>query len=201
MGTPFGLDFGAGLVSAQALADPPQFARARSATIHIDIARQLVTRLKYGDRTDLAPWMANWMIRAGNQLIANSDIIIPVPLHRGRYFIRRYNQSAELGRAIASKTGMPFLPDNLVRSKATEQQVGLTRNQRTENVRGAFKVPVHSQISISGRRILLIDDVLTTGATANAASKALLKAGAEQVNMLTFSQVVPGFVASTRSNS
>ena len=141
------------------------------------------------------------MFGAGKKLITESDIIIPIPLHRGRYFIRRYNQSAELGRAIAKKTGLPFLPELLVRKKATEQQVGLTRIQRTENVRGAFKVPEQSHISISGRRVLLIDDVLTTGATANAASKALLKASAEQVNVLTFSQVVPGFVASTHSNS
>ena len=200
MGRPFGLDFGAGMVSAQAIADPPIFARARSATIHIEVARQLVTRLKYADRTDLAPWMANWMIRAGKEIIKESDIVIPIPLHRGRYFTRRYNQSAELGRAIAAKTRTPFMPEALIRSKATDQQVGLTKNQRLENVRGAFKVPVQSLISVAGRRILLIDDVLTTGATANSATQALLKAGAEQVNVLTFSQVVPGFIASTRSN-
>ncbi|MEM8542244.1 MAG: double zinc ribbon domain-containing protein, partial [Pseudomonadota bacterium] len=116
MGAPFGLDFGPGMISAEAIANPPNFTRARSATIHAKIARQLVSRLKYGDRTDLAPWMADWMIRAGNELLTETDIIVPVPLHRGRYFSRRYNQAAELARAIAQKTETQFSPEALTRA-------------------------------------------------------------------------------------
>jgi ComF family protein len=201
LGTPFGLDFGPGMVSAQAIAHPPSFARARSATIHVTIARQLVSRLKYGDRTDLAPWMGDWMIRAGGELIAETDVIVPIPLHAGRYFSRRYNQAAELGRSIAQKTEIPFLPEAMLRKKATKNQVGLTRTQRLENVRGAFMVPPASEILISGKTVLLIDDVFTTGATANVASAALLKAGAAKVNLLTFSHAIPGFVETQSPNT
>lgn len=200
LGAPFGLDFGPGMVSAQAMANPPNFARARSATIHANIARQLVSRLKYGDRTDLALWMSDWMIRAGSELLSESDVIVPIPLHRGRYFARRYNQAAELGRSIAHKTEKPFFPEAIERAKATKNQVGLTRNQRLENVRSAFRVPPSSEILIAGKTVLLVDDVLTTGATANAACKALMKAGAAKINLLTFSQVVPGFVETQSPN-
>lgn len=194
LGMPFGMDFGPGMVSAETIANPPKFTRARAATIHSGIARNLVSRLKYGDRSDLAPWMADWMIRAGSELIAESDIIVAVPLHRTRYFMRRYNQAAELARAIAQKSDKPFAPESLARIKPTQQQVGLTRNQRQSNVRGAFKVPAENEIKIAGRSVLLVDDVFTTGATLNAATKALLKGGAIKVNVLTFSQVVPDFL-------
>lgn len=201
LGTPFGLDFGLGMVSAEAIANPPSFTRARSATIHANIARQLVSRLKYGDRTDLAPWMSDWMIRAGGELLAESDVIVPIPLHPGRYFARRYNQAAELGRSIAQKTKIPFSPEAILRKKATKNQVGLTRNQRLENVRSAFGVSPASEILISGKTVLIIDDVFTTGATANAACSALLKAGAAKTNLLTFSQAVPGFIETQMPNT
>lgn len=194
LGAPFGLDFGPGMVSAEAIANPPDFTRARSATIHTNIARRLVSQLKYGDRTDLARWMSDWMIRAGSELLAETEIIVPIPLHRSRYFMRRYNQSAELGRAIARKSGLPFLPQAMMRARATKKQVGLSRNQRQDNVRRAFHVRPENEILIAGKSVLVIDDVLTTGATANSACKALLNAGATNTNLLTFSQVVPGFV-------
>ncbi|MDZ7824535.1 MAG: ComF family protein [Ahrensia sp.] len=190
-GAPFSVDFGIGAISAGALANPPSYTMARSATIHTNSARKLVTRLKYGDRTDLAPWMADWMIRAGRELIPECDLIVPIPLHRMRYFARRYNQAAELGRAIAHKTNIAFAPEALTRVRATKQQVGLNERQRRDNVRGAFKVPPEAEIKIAGRTILLVDDVLTTGATANAAARQLFKAGALKVYVLTFSQVVP----------
>jgi ComF family protein len=193
-GTPFTVDFGLGAVSADAIANPPHYHAARSATIHVSIARRLVTRLKYGDRTDLAPWMADWMIRAGRDFINETDLIVPVPLHRWRYFSRRYNQSAELARAISQKTGKPHSPAALARKKSTRQQVGLNLRQRQENVRGAFIVPEEQNIQIAGRTILLVDDVLTTGATVNAAAKALQKSGAAKIYLLTFSQVVPQFI-------
>lgn len=193
-GTPFTVDFGPGAVSADAIANPPHYHAARSAAVHMTIARQLVTRLKYADRTDLAPWMADWMIRAGRDFINEADVIVPVPLHRWRYFSRRYNQSAELARSISNKTGKSFCPSALARKKPTRQQVGLNLRQRQENVRGAFTVPEQHYIDVTGRTVLLIDDVLTTGATVNAAAKALRKAGAAKTYVLTFSQVVPQFI-------
>lgn len=200
LGTPFGMDFGPSMVSAEAIANPPRFTRARAATIHVNIARQLVSRLKYGDRTDLAPWMSDWMIRAGSELLAETELIVPIPLHSRRYFSRRYNQAAELARSIAQKTNIPFAPESILRKKVTQNQVGLTRNQRLENVRNAFKIPPASEILLSGKTVLLIDDVFTTGATANAASKALLRAGAAKINLLTFSQAVPSFIETQTPN-
>lgn len=192
-GTPFSVEFGPGMTSAAAIANPPIYDAARSCTIHHGISRQLVTRLKYADRTDLAVWMAQWMVRAGSEFFPGTDLIVPVPLHRGRFYVRRFNQSAELARHISSKTCIPMEPAALMRKRATKQQVGLTQSQRRKNVSGAFLVPDEMQILVAGRSILLVDDVLTTGATANAAAKALRKADAASVNVLTFSQVVPHF--------
>lgn len=193
-GAPFAHDFGDGMVSADAIANPPVYDRARAACVHAGIARQLASNVKYADRTELAPWMARWMLRAGSELIAQSDIIVPVPLHPMRFWWRRYNQSAELARALARETRLPFEPGALVRSRSTRPQVGLNPRQRAVNVRNVFAVPPDQEIAVSGRRVLLIDDVLTTGATVNAAARALKKAGAAHVAVLTFSRVVPGTV-------
>jgi len=192
-GTPFQHEFGDNMVSAEALADPPPYRRARAAVLHDGIARQLVQRLKYGDQAELAPWMAQWMLRAGRDLVGDCDIVVPVPLHPRRYLARRYNQSAELARAIAAESGLAFEPEALARIKPTRQQVGLTATQRRANVRGAFRVRPEREIAVSGRSILLVDDVYTTGATISAAAKVLLRAGAADVDVLTFSRVIPHF--------
>jgi ComF family protein len=152
----------------------------------------MVQGLKYHDRTDLAPWMAKWMMRTGSELVADADVIVPVPLHWRRFFRRKFNQSAELGRALSRQSGVPFAPDALKRVKLTRQQVGLERREREENVRGAFRVPPEAEIAIAGRRVLLIDDVYTTGATVGAATRALRKGGAAAVDVLTFARVLPG---------
>jgi len=192
MGTPFAHDLGQGILSAEAIADPPPFARARAAVAYSGVARELAQSLKYRDRVDLARWMADWMMRAGSQLIVETDVIVPVPLHWTRFLSRRFNQSAELGRAIAAQAAKRYEPEALTRVKATRRQVGLRVEQRRSNVRAAFKVPTTSEIDISGRRVLLIDDVYTTGATVRAAAKALLRGGAAEVNVLTFARVLPG---------
>jgi len=189
-GRPFAHDFGQGAVSAEAIANPPRYARARAATIHDGLARRLVTRLKYGDRTNLAPWMAQWMVRAGKELLCEADCIVPVPLHRMRYWTRRFNQSAELARHISGQCAKPHAPDALIRAKSTRPQVGLTARARQDNVSGAFIVPDTAFSTISGRHIVLIDDVLTTGATIDAACRALIKAKAAKIDVLTFSRVV-----------
>jgi ComF family protein len=192
MGTPFAHEMGEGFLSAEAIADPPVFDRARAAVVYGGVAREMVQALKYRDRTDLAPWLAKWMARAGSELLADADLIVPVPLHRRRFFSRKFNQSAELGRALSHQSGVAFSPSVLKRVKLTRQQVGLERRERENNVRGAFRVPHEAEIDISARRILLVDDVYTTGATVGAAAKALKKGGASAVDILTFARVLPG---------
>ena len=192
MGTPFSHDMGEGFLSAEAIAKPPPFGRARAAVAYSGVARGMVQGLKYADRTDLAPWMAGWMLRAGSDLIADAEVIVPVPLHWRRFLRRRFNQSAELARAIATRTGIAFEPSAVKRVKVTRQQVGLGHNEREDNVRAAFAVPLESDILVRGRRVLLVDDVYTTGATVSSLSKCLLRAGAASVDVLTFARVLPG---------
>ncbi len=192
LGTPFSQDFGPGFLSADAIANPPRFERARSAVVYSGVARETVQALKFSDRTDLAPWMARWMIRAGADVLAGADVIVPVPLHWTRFLRRRFNQSAELARAVAAQTGKRFEPDVVKRTRATRQQVGLLSSQRRDNVRAAFRVPDEAEILIAGRRILLVDDVFTTGTTVSAVTLALKKAGASAVDVLTFARVLPG---------
>lgn len=191
MGTPFQFDPGDKFLSGEALQNPPIFDKARSAVIHDGLARHLVTQFKYGDRLDLAPAMTEWMITAGKDILSESDLIVPVPLHRWRFFKRRYNQAAELARMIANKTNLPFAPQILLRHKATRQQVGLHIKERAKNIKGAFSVPLKAQNLLKNKNILLIDDVYTTGATANAAAESLKKGGAEKVLVLTFSRALP----------
>ncbi|GEO86352.1 amidophosphoribosyltransferase [Ciceribacter naphthalenivorans] len=192
LGTPFSHDLGPGMLSAEAIAHPPVFDRLRSVAIHEGIARDLVHDLKYRDRTDLAPMMAGWMVRAAAQALEDCDMVVAVPLHRTRLFARKFNQSAELARHVARLSGRPFGPLALTRNKRTAQQVGLTANARALNVRGAFNVPEGHSPQVFGRRIVLVDDVFTTGATVSAATRALKRAGAFDVTVLTFARAVSG---------
>lgn len=192
LGLPFAHDPGEGMMSPQAIAHPPVFDRLRSVALHEGVARHLVHDLKYRDRVDLAPMMAGWMIRAASEEIATADAILAVPLHRMRMFQRMFNQSAELARHVAGQSGRSFFADALVRRKRTQQQVGLTANQRSLNVRGAFEVPDGRQDLVFGKRLVLVDDVYTTGATVSAATTALKKAGAADVTVLTFARALAG---------
>jgi ComF family protein len=190
LGTPFAVDLGEGLVSPAAIADPPVFARARAVCRFDGTARELVHRLKYGDRTDLALTMGRMMIQAGRELLPDTDVIVPVPLHRFRLWTRRFNQAAALAQVVSRGSAVPLAPLALARVKRTRQQVGLTRAQRADNLQGAFRVLPAARPQIEGRRVLLVDDVLTTGATGNAAARALLRGGARAVDILTFARVV-----------
>lgn len=190
LGTPFAVDLGDGLVSPAAIADPPVFARARAVCRFDGTARELVHRLKYGDRTDLALTMGRMMLQAGRELLPQADVIVPVPLHRFRLWTRRFNQAAALAQVVSRGSAVPLAPLALARVKRTRQQVGLTRAQRAANLEGAFKVPPAARPQIEGRHVLLVDDVLTTGATGNAAARALLRGGARSVDILTFARVV-----------
>src|SRR6185369_1834144 len=149
LGIPFVYDPGPDMLSMEAIASPPAYQRARAAVRYDDVARTLVHALKYQDRTDLAPAMGRWMARAGAELLTGADMLVPVPLHWRRAWRRRYNQSGALARIIA-------------------RQSGLSRTQRATNVQGAFQVSPDRQAEIQGRHIVLIDDVLTSGATLDA---------------------------------
>jgi ComF family protein len=191
LGTPLARDMGAGALSLEALASPPAFARARAvARFDSPAARALAHRLKYGDRLELAEPIGRWMARAGAELLAEADLIAPIPLHRLRLVARGFNQSAALAQVVSRLSGVPLEPQALTRVKATSPQVGLTRAQRADNLSGAFAVEDRLKPAVAGRNILLIDDVLTTGATANAASRALLRAGAARVDLLVFARAV-----------
>ncbi len=190
LGTPFSHDLGSGILSAEAIANPPPFDRLRSAAFHDEPIRQLVHGLKYRDRTDLAPMMAKWMLRAGDGMVERCDGILPVPLHPSRMFSRKFNQAAELARHIAQQSGKGLLPATLVRIKRTRQQVGLGAAARQENVRGAFALGPGRDNEVFGKRLVLVDDVYTTGATVAAAAKVLRKAGAADITVLTFARAL-----------
>lgn len=193
LGIPFVYDPGPGLLSMEAIAAPPAYQRARAAVRYDDTAKTLVHSLKYQDRTDLAPVMGRWMARAGQELLSEADVLVPVPLHWRRSWSRRFNQSGLLARSIENETGVPLAGDALRRVKRTQQQVGLTKSERAENVQGAFKVPPEKQAAIAGRHVVLVDDVLTSGATVDACARALLRAKARQVDVLVFARVVESF--------
>jgi ComF family protein len=190
LGIPFVYDPGPGLLSMQAIADPPAYQRARAAVRYDDVARTLVHALKYQDRTDLAPAMGRWMARAGQELLEHADALVPVPLHWRRGWSRRYNQSGALARVIGRQSGVPVAGSALRRVRPTQQQIGLSRSERETNVQGAFRVAADRQAEIQGRHIVLIDDVLTSGATIDACARALLRAKAAQVDVLVFARVV-----------
>ncbi|HET7154335.1 MAG TPA: ComF family protein [Hyphomicrobiaceae bacterium] len=192
LGIPFTYDPGPGVLSMEAIADPPAYHRARAAVRYDEIARTLVHAFKYGDRLDLAPTMGRWMANAGRALLQDADALVPVPLHWRRQWARRFNQSALLSEIVAQSSGARVSHGALKRVKATPQQVGLSQSARAQNVQGAFRVPPEGKAEVAGRRLVLVDDVLTSGATLDACARALLRAGAAQVDALVFARVVAG---------
>ena len=190
LGIPFVFDPGAGLLSMEAIANPPAYDRARAAVRYDDVAASLVHQLKYGDRLDLAPMMGRWMARAGRELLADANGVVPVPLHWRRLWARRFNQSAALAGAISDLCGVPVMHGGLKKVRATPQQVGLSKAERADNVQGVFRVPAEQKAEITGQRIVLVDDVLTSGATVDACARVLLRAGAAHVDVLVFARVV-----------
>jgi ComF family protein len=189
LGIPFVYDPGPGMLSMEAIADPPAYHRARAAVRFDEVSRALVHALKYGDRLDLSPMMGRWIYHAGRELLAGADALVPVPLHWRRLWARRFNQSAMLAAEISAQSGVPVDTGTLKRVKATVQQVGLSRAERAANVQGAFRVPKECRAAVAGRRLVLIDDVLTSGATLDGCARALLRAGAANVDALIFARV------------
>ena len=175
------------LICGACVVERPSYGRARAVFLYDDHSRQLVLKLKHGDRTDMAVHLAKWMHRSGAELISGADVIVPVPLHRLRLVSRTYNQSALLARALGEIAAKRFAADALTRAKSTASQGGLSRAQRRRNVAGAFAVSRPG--AVEGKHVLLIDDVLTSGATANACSLALFQAGARSVDVLVLARV------------
>jgi ComF family protein len=186
-GAPFEFDIGSRC--ATCLAKPRAFDAARAACLYDETSREPILKLKHADRLDLAPLFARWLLRAANRLVEEADAIAPVPLHPSRLLSRRYNQAAEIARPLSRLSGVPYLPDALVRRRATETQGGKSGSGRRRNVAGAFETPAGRAHRVAGKRILLIDDVMTTGATAEGCARALKAAGAVRVDVAVVARV------------
>lgn len=184
LGLPLPFATGEVSLSAAAIAEPPVYDRARAVGHYSGLMRRLIHDLKFHDRDDLVRLMGGWLTEAGKDLLAKADLIVPVPLTRMRLLRRRFNQAARLGQEVSRRSGVPFDAMSLLRVRTTASQVGLSRTDRVENVRGAFAVREERRGRIEDRRIILIDDVVTTGATASAATRALRLAGAASVDVL-----------------
>ena len=178
-------------VCGTCLRERPDYNRARAVFVYNDASKSLLLKLKHGDRTDAAVHLARWMQRAGADVLETCDIIVPVPLHRWRLLWRSYNQSALLANALGRIARKKVVADALVRIKPTPSQGRLDRKSRQRNVARAFAV--RRGPAIAGKRVLLVDDVLTSGATAEACTRALLAGGARQVDVLVLGRVpTPG---------
>ncbi len=189
LGIPLPYDSGAGTLSAQAVAAPPVYGRARAVARYDGVMRQLIHDFKFRDRQDARKLFGRWLAETGKILVADADVAVPIPLHRWKLLKRRFNQSAILSAELSRLTGLPNAPLALKRFRRTPPQLGLTAAQREQNVKGAFTVSPRHRATIDGRHVLLIDDVITTGATITAATTALLSAGATGVDVLSLALV------------
>ena len=178
-----------GLRCATCMARPRAFDRVRAAVLYDDASRDLILKLKRADRTDLAGLFALWLARAASDLTADADVVVPVPLHRLRLIERRFNQAAEIARPLARHAGLVYLPGALVRRRNTPSQGGRSGSGRRRNVAAAFAAPKRAWPRLAGRRVLLVDDVITTGATAEACARALKAAGAACVHLAAVARV------------
>ncbi len=184
LGIPMPYDTGGTMISAAAVAAPPDYDRARAVARYDGLMRDLIHDFKFRDTHDARALFGRWMSEAGRDLIAGCDVLVPVPLARWRLLSRRFNQSQILAAEIAKRTDKPVAPFSLLRVRTTKSQIGLSRHERRRNVAGAFAVAPGQLASVAGKAVLLIDDVVTTGATASSAARALKKAGASRVDVL-----------------
>ncbi|MCF6302699.1 MAG: ComF family protein [Devosiaceae bacterium] len=197
LGLPFDFDLGTEGLSAQAIADPPPYQRARAACVHNGVARTLISKLKFSDRPELGKFCATLMVSAGHELFEDKEngeppVLVPVPLHRRRQWQRRYNQSTQLAQALGALRGLDVEPFIVQRVKSTRPQIGLSAEQRKRNLAGAFVAQPSLVERLRGRRVVIVDDVITTGSTINALTKVLQGAGVERIDVISFSRVVIG---------
>jgi len=190
-GLPFELDPGPDTLCAACHADPPAFDEAASVLRYDDTSKKAILALKRADRLDLVPAFARWLARAGRDMLAEADLIVPVPLHRRRLWLRRFNQSALMAQRLARLAGKPADPLLLERIRPTPSQGEMpSAKARRRNVRGAFRVAPGRKDTIKGKSVLVVDDVFTTGATVSGCARALKRAGARKVTILTLARVV-----------
>jgi ComF family protein len=189
-GHPFEIEAGPAALCGPCARQHPPWRRARAVFRYDDASKPLILRFKHADRLEGGPTFARWLARAGAELLEGADLIVPVPLHRWRLLSRRYNQAAVLAVALGKLTGLAVAPDLLVRTRRTPVQGHLGRDERRRNVRGAFAVRVGRAGAVAGRHVVLIDDVLTTGATVAECAETLSRAGAAAVDVLTLGRVV-----------
>jgi ComF family protein len=189
LGLPMPFDTGGSMISAAAIADPPEYDHARAVARFDGVMRSLVHDLKFRDRHDARRLFGRWLVQAGAELLEDADVIVPVPLTRWRLWSRRFNQAAILAQEVSRLARISVEPLALQRTRRTAPQVGLTRLQRRKNVAGAFAVAADQKAKIAGARVVLIDDVITTGATARACARALKRAGAARVDVLALAMV------------
>lgn len=187
---PFEFDMGADVTCPACIAKAPNWDEARAAVIYDQGSRPLILNLKHGGHRDGLPLLSSWMARAGADLLARTDWLVPVPLHYTRLVRRGFNQAAWLAQGIGRQAGRPVSVDGLIRRRRTPPQGGKSVRQRRRNVAGAFVVRPDRCRQIEGHTITLVDDVMTTGATARACTRALKAAGAEKVNLLVLARVV-----------
>jgi ComF family protein len=177
------------LQCGRCVAKPPPFTRSLSVFVYDDKSRSFIFRLKHGKDLSLVPLLARWLYVRGRLIWSGCDVIVPVPLHWTRMAWRSFNQSALLTRGLSRLTGLPHNPSLLKRVKRTPPQGHLTVHQRADNVRHAFRVNQKHLESLQGARVVLVDDVYTTGATLTACARTLLRAGAQSVSVLTLARV------------
>jgi ComF family protein len=189
-GLPFETDVGAGAICGACAATPPSYQRARSAVVYDDASRRLILSFKRGDRTDLSVAFGQWMARAGEELLADADALVPVPLHWTRLFSRRYNQAALLADAVSRQSSVPVAMDALRRPRRTDFMAHKSAGARAKNVQGAIDVKPARRAWVQDKALVIVDDVLTTGATANACVRALRRAGARRVDVLSLARAV-----------
>ncbi len=187
-GLPFPYPMGEGALCGECSQTPPAFDRARAVLRYDERSRPLVLAFKHADETHLAGALGRWMRRAGAEVLEGADLLFPVPLHWTRLFRRRYNQAALLAHAVRACGGPPVAPDWLLRRRRTPSQGRMGRSLRERNVRGAFLLRPGK--SVKGRRVVLVDDVMTTGATVEECARVLRKAGAEFIGVLTLARAV-----------
>ncbi|MCB9965499.1 MAG: ComF family protein [Rhodospirillales bacterium] len=189
-GHPFDFKIDADMCCPSCLSDPPEFSKARAPLLYEDQSRSLILRFKHADQLHTLDTFLPWMLKAGASLLEQTDLILPVPLHRWRLIKRRYNQAALIAARISKKANLPWHHDLLLRARATPTQGHKKALDRKKNVKDAFTVPARKKNLLTGKTILLIDDVYTTGATVRECSRTLLNAGAAEVNVLTLARVV-----------